>query len=95
MRQIPYRAIPLVRRELDKQLTSMILVQIIYNFLVIIPHVGVLVLIYFIDENIKSSIEDQLNFYFIITNMIYYLYYAVSIIIEFRLFFFEINLMSL
>ncbi len=79
VRQIPYRVIPLVRRELDKQLTSMILVQVVYNFLVIVPHVGVSVMIYFIDDNIKSSIEDQLNFYFIITNLIYYLYYAVSI----------------
>lgn len=79
VRQIPYRVIPLVRRELDKQLTSMILVQVVYNFFVIIPYVIVLVMTYFIELNMKTSIEDELNFYFVITNMIYYLYYAVSI----------------
>jgi hypothetical protein len=41
VRQIPYRTVPLVRRELDKQLTSMILVQVVYNFFVIVLHVTV------------------------------------------------------
>jgi hypothetical protein len=33
-----YRTVPLVRRELDKQLTIMVLVQIVYNFLTLLPN---------------------------------------------------------
>lgn len=37
VRQGIYRTVPLVRRELDKQLTTMVLVQVIFNVIVFIP----------------------------------------------------------
>ena len=37
VQNISYRTIPLVRRELDKQLTSMVLVQVFYNIPVMTP----------------------------------------------------------
>ena len=37
VQQIAYRTAPLVRRELDKQLTVMALVQVFYNAIIIIP----------------------------------------------------------
>jgi hypothetical protein len=83
VRQIPYRVIPLVRRELDKQLTSMILVEFVYNVIVIVPYVVVLVAIYFIDGNFNSVYGNQPNFYFVLTTLIYFLYYAVSVIVEY------------
>ena len=37
--QLAYRAVPLVRRELDKQLTVMVLVQVVFNFCVLVPYI--------------------------------------------------------
>ncbi|CAF1645191.1 unnamed protein product [Adineta ricciae] len=38
VRQISYRTVPLVRRELDKQLTNMVLIQIIFSFFFLLPY---------------------------------------------------------
>ncbi len=37
VKQIAYRAVPLVRRELDKQLTKMVLIQAFCDILFVIP----------------------------------------------------------
>ena len=78
VRQIPYRTIPLVRRELDKQLTSMVLVQIVYNFIVLLPYLTVLIVTRSINLVGRSSVDDTLSFYLSVTNIIHFLYYAVS-----------------
>lgn len=78
VRQIPYRIIPLVRRELDKQLTSMVLVQIVYNFLVLLPYLTVLIVTRSINLVGRSAVDDTLSFYLSVTNIIHFLYYAVS-----------------
>ncbi|CAM4762399.1 unnamed protein product [Rotaria magnacalcarata] len=39
IRQLAFRTVPLVRRELDKQLASMVLVQAVFNFYVIVPYI--------------------------------------------------------
>ncbi|UJR38064.1 hypothetical protein I4U23_030745 [Adineta vaga] len=78
VRQIPYRTIPLVRRELDKQLTSMVLVQVVYNFIVTIPYVSLVIAIYFMELRVKIFIDDVLNFWSILTILLQYLYYAGS-----------------
>jgi hypothetical protein len=39
VRNIAYRTVPLVRRELDKQITVMVLAQVVFNFFTIIPFV--------------------------------------------------------
>ena len=78
VRQIPYRTIPLVRRELDKQLTSMVLVQIVHNCLVIVPYLSVLIVTHSIALVGGSSVNDKMTFYLVVTNIIHYLYYAVS-----------------
>ena len=51
VRNLAYRTVPLIRRELDKQLTQMVLVQVIYNFFVLIPFVIVYVLIFILPTN--------------------------------------------
>ena len=37
VQQLAHRTIPIVQRELDKQLTKMMLVQIFYNFIATLP----------------------------------------------------------
>jgi len=37
IKQILYRTVPLVRRELDKQMTTIVLVQVIFNVIAITP----------------------------------------------------------
>ena len=78
VRQIPYRTVPLVRRELDKQLTSMVLVQVVHNFVVIVPYISVLIGIYTINPTVQPSIYSALAYSIRITGLVYYLYFAVS-----------------
>jgi hypothetical protein len=78
IQQIAYRTVPIVRRELDKQLTIMVLVQVAYNLLSISPNL----IIYIIGSygNIQNSvIKAQVNLAYAITLCLYYSYFAVSI----------------
>jgi hypothetical protein len=38
VQQLSHRTLPLVRRELDKQLTVMVLTQVVFNFFAITPY---------------------------------------------------------
>ena len=78
VRQIPYRAVPLARRELDKQLTSMVLVQVVYNFIVMAPYISVQIILYTANFHIQSPNYIQLLSGIRITGLLYYLYFAVS-----------------
>ena len=78
IRQIPHRLIPLVRRELDKQLTVMVLVQVIFNFTNVAPSsiMGVYTLA-------VTTPSDPLNNAVIqlvstLSIIIYYSYFAVK-----------------
>jgi len=78
IKQIAYRTVPLVRRELDKQLTIMVLVQDVFTFFVILP----ILITGFISLN-PNLIRDPLaNAEFQLINVIavmfYYLYFTVS-----------------
>lgn len=79
VRQIGYRTVPLVRRRLDQQLTTMVLTQIMFNFLVIIPNVIMIVVVNF--TNIHRIVATSSETQFIITTIsfIYYSYSAVNI----------------
>lgn len=79
--QLSHRALPLVRRELDKQLTIMIFVQIVVTFLAIVPYI----IVYFLSK-ISIITQDpvtasQLQFVFSTTSSIYYIYFSVSVYI--------------
>ena len=78
VQQISYRTVPLVRRELDKQLTVMVLVQVLFNTLTLSPYVIVSALT--INPNLTNdpTIRDNLQLATNITLIIYYLYFAVS-----------------
>ena len=77
IRQISHRAVPLVRRELDKQLTTMVLVQVVINFFTNVPCVSMTAVMY-ATANIKdSSITDIIQFTYNVTLMVFYTYFAV------------------
>jgi hypothetical protein len=78
VRQIPYRTVPLVRRELDKQLTSMVLVQVVFNVFVIVSYIIMLILNYTVNFSNESIDLSVLNLITSIFGIIYYLYFAVS-----------------
>jgi hypothetical protein len=73
-----YRAVPLVRRELDKQLTVIVLMQTLFIFFAATPYVIVAILNS--DTNIMSDpvVADRLQFADTLTVCIYYLNFAVS-----------------
>jgi len=78
VRRLAHRTVPLIRRELDKQLTTMVLVQVFYNIFVFTPFIVMTV----VSLN-TSTIQDpvivaELQFANIISFIIFYLYFAVS-----------------
>ena len=79
VKQIAYRTVPLVRRELDKQLTVMVLVQVFYNAIAIMPFgiIGIFSTIY--GTSTDPITAAQLSFITNITTTIYYFQYVVRI----------------
>jgi hypothetical protein len=78
VRQIPYRIVPLVRRELDKQLTSMVLMQVIFSFFFNVSYVILTCLLYTLDLTSKSINLLVFNMAFTVAGMIFYFHFAVS-----------------
>ena len=78
VKQLAYRTIPLVRRELDTQLTVMVLVQVVVNFFTNIPLVIMNTLT--VNPGITSDrvVWARLQFAFSVTLVIFYSYFAVS-----------------
>lgn len=77
VRQIPYRTVPLVRRELDKQLTQMVLVQVIFTILVLTPYIFVLIWMNVLTSTGQTSNLAPWNFANFVTGMLYYWHFAV------------------
>jgi len=88
IQDIAYRTIPLVRRELDKQLTIIVLIQAVYNFIATIPYL--IMNIFTLNTIImKDSVNsDKLEFANLLTLCIFYLNFAVSDKSEFNIFFY-------
>jgi hypothetical protein len=78
IQQLVYRTIPLLRRELDKQLTMMVFIQVILNFIVIIPSLIIGILIRRANPNNDSIIALEMEAANAINSCIFYLYFAVS-----------------
>ncbi len=79
VRHVAHRTVPLVRHELDKQLTTMVLVQVFYNTFVFAPFIVMTV----VSLN-TSTIQDpviiaELQFANVISFILFYLYFAVNI----------------
>ena len=78
VRQIPYRSVPLVRRELDKQLTSMVLVQVIYSVIVVLPYITTSIVNRAINSSKNPIIAERLTFASSVTGYLYYMYFVVG-----------------
>ncbi|CAF1304223.1 unnamed protein product [Rotaria sordida] len=76
VQQLAYRTVPLVRRELDKQLTTMVLVQVVHNFFITIPYTIVTAIINSPILPNDPIIVAELQFANIITIYLYYLNYV-------------------
>ncbi len=75
---IAYRTVPLVRRELDKQLTTMVLVQVVINLFTNLPCVMVNAVAYGTNDISDSNYLERIQFAYTITLVIFYSYFAVS-----------------
>jgi hypothetical protein len=78
VQQSAYRTMPLVRRELDKQLTSMVLVQILHNAFATLPYTSLLSF-----SSIFGPINDQnlaahIDFINVIAILLYYSCFTVG-----------------
>jgi hypothetical protein len=76
---LAYRTVPLVRRELDKQLTKMLLVQVIFNIFALLLFNIVSVIVPYAITTPDPVVVAKLQFVQILSYCIYYLYSAVSI----------------
>jgi len=77
--QLAYRTVPVIRRELDKQLTVMVLVQVVFNCCATIPYI----ILYIIMRNPNITNDPfryaQLSLASSVLIILYYLHYSVSI----------------
>jgi hypothetical protein len=76
---IAHRAIPLVQRQLDKQLTTMVLNQLIYNFIFTSPYTILTITMILLPSNTDPILSASLNFVDVMSILLYYLSFAVSI----------------
>ena len=78
VQQLSYRTVPRVRRQLDQQLTVMVLVQVLFNTFTLSPYIIVSALT--TNPNLINIpiIRDNLQMATNLTLVIYYLYFAVS-----------------
>ena len=80
VKQLAYRTVPLVRRRLDQQLTTMVLVQTLFNVIFITPYISLVVINNYTTLISDPATSSQTQFALSILSCIYYLYTAVSII---------------
>ncbi|UJR08180.1 hypothetical protein I4U23_012453 [Adineta vaga] len=77
IQDLSYRTIPLVRRELDRQLTSIVLIQVIFNTIMIMPYVIVYILILnALFDGIDTTTSEQFRFANTLTICLFYLSFA-------------------
>ncbi|CAF1580088.1 unnamed protein product [Adineta steineri] len=77
--QLAHYTLPLIRRELDKQLTTMVLVQVAVSFFVLLPYCIVYILTLNTSLNSDPIVKAEIQLSSNITVIIYYLYFAVNI----------------
>ena len=77
-RNMSYRTVPLVRRELDKQLTVMVLAQVFVNFFTVLPFAIVNALTLYPELTVDPIIAIKFRFAMAIITLLYYFYFGVS-----------------
>jgi hypothetical protein len=79
VRQIAYRTVPLVRRELDKQLTNMVLIQVVFSCFFVLPYNICTAIPLATTLNNYPDSSAQLGLALNITACVFYFYFAVNI----------------
>ena len=78
VRNMNYRTVPLVRRELDKQLTVMVLAQVIVNFFTVLPFSVMNALMLNPELTADPIVAIKIRFAATISILLYYFYFGVS-----------------
>lgn len=78
VQQLAHRALPLVRRELDKQLTSMVLVQVVHNLFATIPYTICTAVMFSPILPSDPAVDAQVQFVNVLTIYLYFLNFTVS-----------------
>lgn len=79
VRRLAFRTVPLVRRELDKQLTIMVITQVAFGLISIVPYVTVSILLLIPNVTRDPTIAAHLQFASTLTICLFYMYFAVSV----------------
>jgi hypothetical protein len=79
VRQIAYRTVPLVRRRLDKQITVMVLVQVVANIFTLLPFTTVDAVATSKILTVDPVTQAKLQFATIVTLILSYITFAVGI----------------
>jgi hypothetical protein len=89
IQKLSHRTVPIIRRELDKQLTVMVLLQVIFNFFFVMPYC-IMTIIYSTFKSNDLNTAAQIEFMYILSICLYYLTFAVSKIIleQYEIFFY-------
>ena len=77
--QLDYRTVPIIRRELDKQLSTMVFIQVIYNCFATIPYIIMYILMRIPALVRQPFLNAQLALASSVLILLYYTYYAVRI----------------
>ncbi len=77
VQQIAYRTVPLVRRELDKQLTTIVLIQVIINAITNIPFATIVAIMYATTNITNPVIKNIIQFIYNVTYIITFTYFGV------------------
>jgi hypothetical protein len=92
IQQLSHRTVPFIRRELDKELTVMVLLQVVFNFFSIMPYCIMTILVS-TNTSHDSDKHTRIQFVYILSICLYYTIFSVSIKLDqdndeiFRLFF--------
>ncbi|CAF1247133.1 unnamed protein product [Adineta steineri] len=76
VQQLSYQTVPLVRRELDKQLTVMILVLIVFAFFTNVPYIIVSILLVIPGLTQDPVLSAQIQFANLVAMFLVYIYFA-------------------
>ncbi|UJR14265.1 hypothetical protein I4U23_001256 [Adineta vaga] len=79
IQQIAYRTMPLVRRETEKQLTTMVFTQVLINIITNIPFVTLTAVSTATNNRVIDAIVLQrIQFVYTIATILFYTYFAIS-----------------
>ncbi|UJR17697.1 hypothetical protein I4U23_004595 [Adineta vaga] len=79
IQQIAYRTIPLVRRETDKQLTTMVFTQVLINVVTNVPFITLTAVSTTLNNSAtNTTVLQRMQFAYIVTTILFYTYFSIS-----------------